>query len=80
MSGAITPSSNSPLHSLFRGLPRQGWRGNPRMDLPRFSREALGHSMLGIGRPDRHALLRITPLKRVDRDSCSSRASAFGRL
>ncbi len=27
--------------------------------------------MLGIGRPDRHALPRITPLKRADRESCS---------
>ena len=27
--------------------------------------------MLGIGRPDRHALPRITPSKGADRDSCS---------
>ena len=35
--------------------------------------------MLGIGRPDRHALPRITPTKRADRDTCSppARAGSF---
>jgi hypothetical protein len=35
--------------------------------------------MLGIGRPDSHALPRITPMKHADRDACSppARAGSF---
>ena len=34
--------------------------------------------MLGIRRPDSHALLRIPPTKRADRDACSlPRAGSF---